>query len=48
MSSAMKSCGSAHETQKNQRVDTNHRQLQVESVGLSARARDGWRRGQHE
>ena len=26
-------------------VSTNHRQQQVESVGRSARARDGWRRG---
>ena len=36
-------------TRKNQKagMSTNSRQQQVESVGLSARARDGWRRGQH-
>ena len=45
MSSAMKSCGRAKT--KKQGVSTNYRQQQVESVGLSARARDGWRRGQH-
>ena len=28
-------------------VTTNSRQQQVERVGLSARARDGWRHGQH-
>ena len=28
-------------------VSTNHRQQQVERIGCSARARDGWRRGWH-
>ena len=45
-------CGQGHGALRGcktteQVVSTNHRQQQVERIGCSARARDGWRRGWH-